>query len=553
MRNRWGCILLGSAALVGAIALPAAHAESGADALLGNVVTQPAGAAPSKAADAKPQVTLGGIQLNDPFAMQLFTAWQSHGKLPYDVNAWVLRILRGETRQAAHQWSAIQSQVPGDFENEAKAAWLYVLWKVDLPQSFLDQWIETASSGDFLQSRLGVALDQVISPGFDAWLADHAITIAPEQVGFVRKLANAPGMVNLTLAAWVSLRDGDAAAQILPKLPITHRLKIPLARVAALGAARKGDLGGAGRILKTELEPAIEALHDPMELANHDLQIARLLYQAGAMDAAAEYYAKIPNQAPEYFKAREELTWVLLRQGDVSRLRGQLVTLSSPLFDGKFAPEVPLVRAISNLKLCYYDKVQKDFADFIRINTDWAHKIDAALKAENPPAPELEDPFSREAEKALAAREAEGKRLAALATESIQAVLPAVGPQSHWVKLQARMTALTEQARKQRSQEYRRQWSNRQAVLAEAIRKMQFVKVELMSELRSLARAPGSMDGSSLASAQDAIHLSQAAPVRAQPGQIVFPFDGVLWPDEMFHLRSVAQNRCLEALGGHSR
>src|SRR5699024_6961811 len=124
------------------------------------------------------------------------------------------------------------------------------------------------------------------------------------------------------------------------------------------------DLAGAGAVLKRDLEPTLDMNGDPKALASHYLQVARLLYQAGALDAAESFYTRIPNGTPQYLEAREELTWVWLRKGDVAKLRGELVTLGSRVFDDQFQPEVHLVRAISNLKLCYYDEVEQDFRVF---------------------------------------------------------------------------------------------------------------------------------------------------------------------------------------------
>ena len=99
--------------------------------------------------------------------------------------------------------------------------------------------------------------------------------------------------------------------------------------------------------------------------------------------------------------------------------------------------------------------------------------------------------------------------------------------------------------KKQLAAEYRRQWRNREHALSEAIRKMQFVKVELLSQLRyfsKLHRSPSepvaSNDAKEKERAKTDLNL-------ASDGDRSFPFDGVVWPDELFKLRSVAMGQCL--------
>src|SRR5262249_48906009 len=159
-----------------------------------------------------------------------------------------------------------------------------------------------------------------------------------------------------------------------------------------------------GRILKLHVEPILNLLGNPKLLSRHYLAVGRLLYQAGALDGAEVYYQKIPSGTDEFLTAREELDWVWLRKGETSRLRGELATLSLGLFDEKCAPEVYLVRAVSNLKLCYYDKAEKDFEAFTRTGKHWAQVITNALNPATPPLPEKKDFYTELSEVALKKR-----------------------------------------------------------------------------------------------------------------------------------------------------
>jgi hypothetical protein len=42
--------------------------------------------------------------------------------------------------------------------------------------------------------------------------------------------------------------------------------------------------------------------------------------------------------------------------------------------------------------------------------------------------------------------------------------------------------------------------------------------------------------------------LQATAQLKTEENEIAFPFDGVVWADEIFHLRSVAQAQCLKGI-----
>jgi tetratricopeptide (TPR) repeat protein len=518
-------------------------ASGGADTLLNTLGKPTTSQAPQVG------VSIATSQLKDPFTIQFFSQYQVQQDLPYDVRAWVTRILNGDYQHAAHLWSAMQKQVPESFRVPAEGAYLYLLWKVGLGQTFFDEWTDRLTQKSFVDSPVAFALDQTIAGEFNAWLVDQGIQVSETQKALIEKLDVRRGGHVATLKAYVALRSGASGLKTLELLPLDHPLKATLAQSVALGLARVGDLAGAGAVLKNHVEPAIELLKDSRALARHYLEVARMLYQAGALDAAADFYQRIPNGADDYLKAREELAWVWLRMGQTGKLRGELQSLRVGLFEDRFAPDVYVVRSISNLKLCYFAEAEKDLKAFVTTNKVWAQKVTEALKSEEPPAIEESDFFVKMAGRSLARRTRERDVLDTLATQSITAVLPAVGPQQHWEKAKGRAIAALERAKKQVATENRRQWKNRSRVLAEAIRKMQFVKVELYSQVRTLAQESGanSNDQSKGLEKDTEARLNsdtQAMLKQASAGELVFPFDGVMWPDELFHLTSVAQSKC---------
>lgn len=530
-----------------------AHAESGADLLFQSQKSMPL----QNEVSSQPSEIHAAFQLDDPFSSHLFSTWKTQSGFSYEVNAWVQFILQKKYAEAAHLWTLIEPKLPEIFQNPGKAAWLYTLWKMDLPQTFVDQWLKAQAQTIFVKSKDNAVLDLIFAQDFDRYLTQNEISLTQTQIENIQKLDSARGSHILSLLAYSALRSGDRAVAIVPMLPATHSMKIALAQTAALSLAQKQDLGAAGKMMKTQLEPAIDAGKDPLALSSYYLQLARLLYQAGMLDASESYYSKIPKGTAEYLKAREEITWIYLRKGDVQKLRGELVALSMPVFKEKFAPEVPLVRAISNLKLCYYDAVSKDFQDFLAVNQKWAMKIDQALKAgeiSTSDTPDTEDAFTQTASRAVARREGELSRIAQYSEDSIRVALPAVGPQSHWLKLKEEMMMDVAWAKKTLSAEYRRQWKNQRFLLTEAIRKMRFVKVEFMSQVADLKQsrenqmAQGSNDTLRTSSAS-AISAPTQNSVQVKTDEIAFRFDGLYWPDELFKLRSDAREQCMRIRG----
>ncbi|MBL7716680.1 MAG: hypothetical protein JNL01_14545 [Bdellovibrionales bacterium] len=481
------------------------------------------------------------VKLIDPFVTQLYQIYQLEPGLSYEVRGWFLKICQQRYTDAAHLWGAMLNQMPAKLTNVSRAGFLYTLWKLQLKNTFVSEWIKAQAVPGFKSDRFSYALDEIVSKGFDQWLVENPYDVNPQELSILSAGGtDQMGPIAMSLYASSFLRKGTAALPILEKLTAKHAFKLELGKTVSLALAKKGDLAGAGRVLKLHVEPALEARNDPMDLANHYLQVGRLLYQANVLDGALAFYEKVPEKSPDYPRAKEEVTWLLLRQGNHERLRGHLETLSAKFYKDRFAPEVPLVRAVANLKFCYYDKVEDDFKNFLEVNSTWAKKIDQAVKSTDPVQPREMDRFSKRADQILKAATEEKARVEKLAQESIGATLPAVGPQKHWVDISNALNGRVFDANKNRLAEYRRQWGNDRIVLNEAIRKMQFVKVETLTQVRALATQGGAPT--------DSISTSQAKSVSVDNAEIAFQFDGVIWPDELFRLRSNAQSKCLNMI-----
>lgn len=506
----------------------AALAQLGADVLLQN-----AGTSTTTEASSGQVIEAGDFKLTDSFLQTLFVEWKSQGQQSFEVNRWFRQILTHDFKGAAHQWTNIQKELPSTLRDTGFFAWTYLTWKLELNQTFVENW-RTARK---LQGneRVKVALDQFITlAAASTWTTQTKPYIDPSFKAELTELSNPLGF-DLELLAWATRNDVAFAKSMLDRLPLGHPLAMTLATTATLGYARSGEIGEAGKLLKRRVEPELEKIYDVKELPKYYITLARLLYQAGALEASDAFYAKIPRGSEQFLAARAERTWVLLRLGRVGELRGELQSLSHKVFKENFLPEVALVRSISNLKLCRYADVAEDFTQFISGHESWIAQIRTGLSA--PEQSKVSDHKIKQRELSIKAKETERNILQTLTRESIQAALPAVGEQPHWIKAQGQVLAALEEEKRRLNAEKLRFWKNREVVLTEVIRKMKFVKVEAMSQIRLMAQE----NKKEVEITTDTVTKIQSA---RQQGSQSYPFDGVYWPDELFQLYAKAQTRC---------
>lgn len=485
------------------------------------------------------------IKLSNPVARQLFADWSGHGQTSIEINQWMQIFLSDRYEDYAHLWSELSPKAPPTLRDSARAAYLYSLYQLDLPQTFFNEWTKSLGQADFLASRASQALEETISSDFDRWYYEANISIDENQAKIIQSVPIARNPLFLSLHASLATRKGIEAIDLLSRLPLNSPYRPVLAQTAAAGLAKAGDLPNAAKVYRDYYEPWLATQKDANLLASHYMNIGRLLYQAGSPEGAIEFYSKIPKGSPEYLVAREELTWCWLRLGDSERLRGNLETLTSKVLDENFQPEAYLVRSISNLKMCYYREVEKDFKRFIGSSMNWAKKIDKNLQVEDPETPRLIDFYSIRSKEQVKRLESELKKLEKVSEKSANAFAEGTPTPTHWSDAVQSLKMIVEQSRKNAIAEYRRQWKNDQVMLNEAIRKMKFVKIELLSQVAAFTEQVQAADEKAK---QDKIRLNASSSVKkadAEGRDMVFPYDGVLWADEMFKLRSVSQGKCL--------
>ena len=514
---------------------PVAFAENDQEGLGADVLVNSAGS--TKGLSESNQV-ISSINLNNPLMVHFFAAYENMEKMDFHQKRWANLVLTQKWEKVSHLWSVMKKSLYGSFEISARSIYIFSLWNLGLGQTFWNEWFEMARIGKYRSSKAFEALNLSIQKDFSQKFYNWAIEIEGSSTDFLFSTFSEAHPVYDTVRAHVLLRQVSDkvsyAQKLFLRLPPTHPYYLPLGKSLALHFSRKGDLASAGALLK-KMEKTILNAENSENIASHYLQIARLLYQNGNLDAAVVFYKKIPKGSQNFLTAREELLWALLQMGDYGFLRGELETFKMDLWKKQFLPEIHLVSAIANLKLCFYGKVRKDFDSFLKNNRRWAGRIEKELAKPNPAKPDGNDFYIVMAERALAGRIREKGMLENFAQESKTAALPAVGIQEHWLDAQKTLAQSLEKAKKQQSEEYRRVWRSRRFVLREAIHKMQFVKVEFMGQISKLA----------VKKPDKKLRGNVKTKLVASKDNVVYPFDGLVWPDEMFNLQSVTEGECL--------
>lgn len=99
----------------------------------------------------------------------------------YEVKLWLKRILRGKYRDAAHRWEVTRKQAPEELQNLTEASYLFLLWNMDLPQTFVQAYLRAAARTGFLASVEGKSLSNLIAKPMDRFLDQNGIRFTPEQ------------------------------------------------------------------------------------------------------------------------------------------------------------------------------------------------------------------------------------------------------------------------------------------------------------------------------------------------------------------------------------
>jgi hypothetical protein len=477
------------------------------------------------------------IHLDDSFLVLLYGNWKAKSNLSFEVNSWMDLIFEKNFEKASHLLTTIKAKTPSDFMSQVEATELYLYWKLGLSQTFFNEWLNLSVDKNLLNQPMGVALDQIIGGNASEWFMSNGIQISSDQKVKLGMIKQSTTKFNLSAQAWSALRSGEAAHAALMALPENDPLRFYLAQTIVLDNARQGKMKFAAQFLKQVIEPSVSKSKNFEDLVKYHMLLARLLYQAGAMDASAHYYSMVPEKSRFFLQSRVERLWIYLRKGDMAQMKGDLASLNLNLFADTFLPEIYLNSSIAHLKLCQFTEVKASFDAFISTQRNWRKIIEKNINSENPMIVDASDPYLMFVNNALTSQANEIKNIDRLAELSIEAIVPSVGIQPHWTKAKNAMVRTTQLTEKVKVSELKKRWENKLKIQDEAIRKMRFVKIELLSLVNRLAQESQS--------GQNSDRVTTYAAATRKSNQIEFPYDGLTWGDEVFNLTAEVKNICL--------
>ena len=94
------------------------------------------------------------------------------------------------------------------------------------------------------------------------------------------------------------------------------------------------------------------------------ISVARLLFQNAYLSPAIAYYGKVPRKSEYWMIAQEEMAASYLRKGEPQNALAILMTLVDPKWSVHLTPETYFLKALAELKICHYPRLQKTFDGF---------------------------------------------------------------------------------------------------------------------------------------------------------------------------------------------
>lgn len=466
------------------------------------------------------------IELDDPFRIQFYGAWREINDNKSKLAPMVDDILSKRYKQALSKVLVMPSNLSAKEIRLAKMAEIYLLYRLDFSQTFVNLFIQNLEDNSSHVSSFAVAFDQTFLNLSGDWFLEKGIYLSNSQKEKVLKMKTKNShMLNL-IQSFASLGKGKSALMHIAHLKNKDKLKQALADSAIVDFAREGELGKSGAILKEVYTSELEKSSDLESLSAYHLTLARLLYQASALEAADHYFSLIPEKSKHYLNARTERLWISLHSKDHGRVKGDLATLDLDVFNDKFIPEIYLVSSIAHLRVCQFKDVANAFDSFLRVNRKNAKEIALNLSSEKPKVLDTNDFYYVLSQRTVQNLAAETKKL--------EKDYPKVSE-----KYVAALSQELKLAKEDSLKTIRRKWKNREKILELTIRRMRFVKIEYLSQMRRFNKlAAGKL-------VQDNIKTVSSGLKKTRDLQ--FPHDGVFFSDELFHVNSEVKDLCLRS------
>jgi hypothetical protein len=460
------------------------------------------------------------VVLDDPFVVQVYGALRVYGVTDTNILAGYDELFQKNYHKALSL--LYKTKASPKIERLVSATKIYLFYKLDLSQSMINLWINESAENNLANTQLGVSLDQVIGESASKWILKKSIYLSSVQKERLNLIKNEKSKFNYSLQSYANLRAGHDSLNLLGKLDTNDPLRYLLANTIIIAFAEENKLAEAGEIVKEVIEPVIKNDENMEKISRYYLTLARLLYQAGAYEASKQYFNAIPDESSEFLKSRVESLWVSMIGNDHSVILGELKSLELTAFEKEFLPELHLVSAMANLQLCQFSAVEKSFKNFIRTNKRHLEAYDK--KKSQLLITELA-PNNFFIKKLLEFKKIGVKELGVLQKLKLD-------DEAHSLKISISMS------KNNIENEINTFRSGQKKLIEMALRNMRFVKIEYLSTMRRFK--------DKLAGGRHSDKVSIMTSAIDKADKLEFRYDGVLFGDELFNMRSKIKNFCLK-------
>ncbi len=327
----------------------------------------------------------------------------------------------------------------------------------------------------------------------------------------------------------------------------------------ALGQALKGEVSKSAKSLKHLLE----APNNKVSPDHINITAARLLFQNGYLDAAVQYYQKIPKTSDFWLEAQEELGWTYIRKGEPQNTLAVTQTITAKVFETQIGPEAVFLHSLAQLKICDYpgvvqtlnmfkDRFRPKAASLVELaktgQTPDSEKLVEVMKSQKPKLEDLghsamllprlstRDEILFDLVQTQKALEGEGRLAAALYARSLSGGTAQVGFQAG---IEGLRKVVENRAKSARSASF-----NRVKALAEdelnefqqILQKLHIVEAEVIQQITQSEKVIQASRGQN--------DLKKGSTGSKAKDQLTFPYGGETWFDELSNYRVSVAKGC---------
>ena len=429
---------------------------------------------------------------------------------------WFQSIKLNDSKSTVEMWTEVK---PTKNIFLYQAGYVYGLYNQKMYNHFVIQAV-TILNQVKKTTDLSQKLDHWLSKELDTLVSDGKVYLSQDIKNQMMQLiqSNKPFKSVPFFQAWIGMQDLNYALKNFDDLPTKTKM------FEAIVEKHATQL-----LISNQNKKAIEFIKAN---SKNNVFLARAYFQNKEFKLAAQNFESLQKNHPDYVLTREELAWTYLHMGDWVSLRGLLQHLNNPVVAIEERTEGQVLSTVYNLHFCEYEKVEETLAQYQKEMLAWAKNIQAKKQE----LPIRDDGFIL-ADKVKTQIDFEKQTAEKLSL-----------PQ----KNQITFNSIEKEVAKNLEARKELYWKNQEKIAAESIKKMRFVKVEFLTEMKKiekLARHKEIVLGSTVVASNDQVQTAELLAQAEKNGQMVFKVTDDLWVDEMFKVKGLTQSQCQKVKG----